>query len=279
MYQRKTPKTQEAYKSVYVGHNPHTIPLTERKWPDRIRVISIDPGVTHYAIRVEERNMKTVGPITTIHFDKIGLAKDKQELSEDLVCAMYSYVSNYLDQYLELFKTCHMVIIEKQLPINYRAVRMSQHTLTYFMTHLKNIKPNLAMFFEVNPQLKGRQLGAPASLNEKGIKTWSVEKAFELLNDRNDQKGLEVMMRKDPRNKRKEKKDDLADVINQAEALFSYFGWPVTQKVVKINPKPVPVPVPTPITPILNIQSPIPVNNNNNTNNNNTVKLNIMRKN
>lgn len=235
MYQRKTPKTQQPYKSVYVGHNPHTKPLTNRKWPDRIRVISIDPGITHYAIRVEERNIRTVGPITTLHFDKVGLKKDDQELSDDLVCPVYSFIENYLDKYLALFKTCHMVIIEKQLPVNYRAVRMSQHTLSYFMIHLKNIEPNLAMFFEVKPQLKGRELGAPPNLNERGIKLWAVEKARELLMDRNDQKGLDILNRKDPITGRKEKKDDLSDTICQAEALFSFFGWPLTQTVVKLE--------------------------------------------
>lgn len=235
MYQRKTPKSELPYKSVYVGHNPHTILLNKRIWPDRIRIISVDPGITHYAIRVEERNIRTVGPITTLHFDKVGLKKDDQELSNDLVCPVYSFITTYLDQYLDLFKTCHMVIIEKQLPVNYRAVRMSQHTLSYFMVHLKNIEPNLAMFFEVKPQLKGRELGAPPNLNERGIKLWAVEKARELLMDRSDHKGLEVLDRKDPITRRKEKKDDLSDTICQIEALFIYFGWPVTQPVIKLK--------------------------------------------
>ena len=235
MYQRKTPKTQQPYKSVYVGHNPHTQPLTKRNWPDRIRVISIDPGITHYAIRVEERNIRSVGPIKTLHFDKVGLKKDEQELSDDLVCPVYSFITNYLDQHLDLFKTCHVVIIEKQLPVNYRAVRMSQHTLSYFMVHLKDIVPNLAMFFEVNPQLKGRELGAPPNLNERGIKMWAVDKARELLTDRGDMVGLAVLNRKDPITNRKEKKDDLSDTICQAEALFSYFGWPLTQRVIELN--------------------------------------------
>jgi hypothetical protein len=234
MYGRKTPKTQEPYKSVYIGHNPHTIPLTNRKWADTIRIISVDPGVTHYAIRVEERNIRTVGPIKTLHFDKVGLKKADQELSKDLVCPVYSFITDYLDQYLELFKTCHMVIIEKQLSINYRAVRMSQHTLSYFMIHLKNT-PNLPMFFEVIPKLKGRELGVPPNLNERGLKLWAVEKARELLVERNDTKGLEVLNRKDPVTGRKEKKDDLSDTVCQIEALFSYFGWPLTQPVVKLS--------------------------------------------
>ena len=233
MFQRRTPKTQQPYKSVYVGHNPHMVSLHKRKWPDRIRVISVDPGVTHYAIRVEERNIKRDDIIKTLLYDKIGLKKDEQELDKDNVCPVYSYISNYLDQYRELFKTCHMVIIEKQLPVNYRAVRMSQHTLTYFTILLKDIEPQLAMFFEVNPTLKGRELGVPPNLNERGLKLWAVDKTRELLTDRNDVEGLEILNRKVKG--RKEKKDDLADVVCQIEALFSYFDWPLTKKIVKLK--------------------------------------------
>jgi hypothetical protein len=240
MYQRKTPKSEQPYNSVYVAHNPHTISLSEREWPDTIRIISIDPGVTNFAIRVEERNVKTPGPIKTLHFDKIGLKKDEQELSKDLVCPVYSFITTYLDKYLDLFKTCHMVIIEQQLPVNYRAVRMSQHSLAYFMIHLKDIKPQLAMFFEVKPQLKGRELGAPPTLNERGIKSWAVEKARELLTDRGDKVGLDILDRKDPITKRKEKKDDLSDTVCQIEALFSYLKWPLTQKIVTLSIKPTP---------------------------------------
>ncbi len=235
MYQRKTPKTQQPYKSVYVGHNPHTISLDRRKWTDRIRVISIDPGTTHYAIRVEERNIRNNDLIKTLHFDKIGLKKDDQELSSDLVCPVYSFIGNYLDKYLDLFKTCHMVIIEKQLPVNYRAVRMSQHTITYFMIHLKNIEPNLPMIFEIKPQLKGRELGAPPNLNERGIKLWAIDKAIELLTDRGDSLGLQIMARKDPITGRKEKKDDLSDTVCQLEAFFSYLSWPLTQPIIKLE--------------------------------------------
>ena len=233
MYQRKTPKTQQPYKSVYVAHNPHTVPITKRKWPDVIRIISIDPGVTHYAIRVEERNIKQSGPIKTLLFDKVGLKKDDQKLSEDYVCPVYSYLTNYLDNHLELFKTCHMVIVEKQLPVNYRAVRCSQHTLSYFMIHLKNITPNLAMFFEIIPKLKGRELGVPPNMNERGLKLWAIEKAKELLTDRGDKVGMAMMTRKV--NNRKEKKDDLADTVCQIEAFCSYFEWPLTKKVVTLS--------------------------------------------
>ena len=68
MFQKRTPKSEQPYKSVYVCHNPHTIDLGERKWPERIRIISLDPGITHYAIRDEERSTKSDGFIKTFLF-------------------------------------------------------------------------------------------------------------------------------------------------------------------------------------------------------------------
>ena len=53
MYQRKTPKSQKPDRTPYTAYNPHNISLTERKWEDTIRIISIDPGIRNYALRVE----------------------------------------------------------------------------------------------------------------------------------------------------------------------------------------------------------------------------------
>ena len=125
-----------------------------------------------------------------------------------------------------------MIIIEKQLPINYKAVRMSQHTLTYFMVHLANL-PTRPMFYEISPKLKGRELGVSPLLNERGLKLWAIEKATELLTTRNDKWGLEIMNRKV--NKRKEKKDDLSDTVCQIEAFFSWLEWPLTMDLSEIK--------------------------------------------
>ncbi len=57
------------------------------------------------------------------------------------------------------------------------------------------------------------------------------------------------------------KKDDLADTVCQIEALFSYFEWPLTQKVVKLNLS----------------GNNIPINNSNSSNNSGAVKLNIIK--
>lgn len=230
MFQRKTPKLQKPDKTPFTAYNPHSLPLTERKWPEIIRIISIDPGIRNYALRVESRGIKSsTYPIRTIVFDKLHIKDKERYLDDQNVDRLYDLLTNFLDQYLEIFKTCHLVLVERQLPHNYKATRVSQHTLSYFMIKLKNIVPNLAMIVEVDPKLKGRELGAPNTLNERGIKVWAIDMARELMTKRRDQDGLEVLI------KHKKKADDIADTLCQIEAFFSYNGWPLTQKLVSLK--------------------------------------------
>lgn len=229
MYAPKIPKTQQPHKGPYIAYNPHTLDLSTRKWPNKIRIISVDPGISNFCIRVEERGLRKYCQIKTLLYHKLHLRKDEQELTDDYVCHYYTKLSHFLNQHLNLFKSCHMVIIEKQMPFNYRAVRISQHTLTYFMLHLQDVEGILAMIFEVDAKLKGKELGASSHLNSKGLKAWAVEKATELLTDRGDEESLAILV------KNRKKADDLADTVCQIEALFSYNGWLTTQKPVSLS--------------------------------------------
>jgi len=220
-YNRKTPKSQQIDKNAYTCYNPHNVSLDHRKWSDIIRIISIDPGIRNFAIRVEERNIKNPGPITTLLYEKFRIKNEDRELTELSESKLYKKLTDFLDMYIDLFQTCHIVIIERQMPFNYKATRIAQHTLTYFMMLLRNNRI-LPLFFEIDSKLKGKQLGASSHLNERGIKAWSVDKAIELLNYRNDKIAIDIMA------KNKNKADDLADTVCQIEALFSYLGLPLT---------------------------------------------------
>ena len=221
MYARKTPKCQKADSTPYTGHAFHTQEVSKRKWPNIINVISIDPAIRNLAIRVESRGVQTATPIKTLVFDKLHIKEVDRKL-ENNIDSLYLLVTKFLDQYLEIFKTCHIVIIERQLAINNKASRISQHLISYFMFHLRDITPNMAMIFEVDPKLKGKELGASNHLNEKGLKQWSVDHCKHLLTVRQDYEGLKIL------EKHKRKADDLADCVCQAEALFSFLGWPIT---------------------------------------------------
>ena len=232
MFQRKTPVSQKPFSNEFTAYNPHSIDLSFRNWPEVIQVISIDPGIRNLALRVESRGIQNSNyPIKTIVFDKLHIREDERKLVGN-VDQLYLLITNFLDQYAEIFRKSHIMIIERQLPTNYRAVRISQHIISYFLIYFKDIVPSLPMIFEIDSKLKGKELGASNHLNERGIKQWSVDQARDLLAKRKDLVGLEIL-------EKTKKKDDLADTVMQIEALFSFQGWPLTSEIIslKINPK------------------------------------------
>lgn len=274
MFARKMPVSQAPDKNEFTIYNPHKTPLEERDWPDTVKVISIDPGIRNFTLRVESRNIRKEGfPIKTVVYDKLKIS-DKERKLEGNVDHLYLLITNFLDKYLEVFKTCHIMMIERQLPTNYKAVRISQHALSYFLFHLKDIKPNLAMIFEVDPKLKGRQLGASKQYNERGLKQWAVEKAKELLAIRGDTIGLSVLQ------KNKTKADDHADTLIQIEAVFAFNKWPVTSPVKEVPTLKIKVPSSVPTSTVKLVPKSLPSkeeNKENLPNAENKVTLKILR--
>lgn len=231
MYQKKMPKCQKPESNEFTAYNPHTIDLKNRDWPEVVQVISIDPGIRNLALRIESRGISNSNvPIKTVVFEKLHIKEEDRQLIGN-VDQLYFLITNFLDAYLEIFKRCHIMLIERQLPTNYRAVRISQHIISYFLFHFKNLTPSLPMIFEVDSKLKGKQLGFSKHLNERGLKLWSVDYAKSLLVKRQDYIGLEILQKM-------KKKDDHSDCVLMIEAFFSFQGWPLTTEVVslKLNP-------------------------------------------
>lgn len=217
---KKIPKSQEPDKSLHVIYYPHTIPYTERNWnQDYYQVLSIDPGkIKNFSYRIERRYHN--GKIVPIVFDKIDFESTIQE-GTTTVNNSYQILTNFLNKYSKFYDDCHFFVIEKQLPNNYQAVRVSQHVISYFSIMLHN-KPLLPAIVELDSRLKGKCLGAPSGLGDKQLKTWSVEKARYLLSLRDDTFSLGVL------DCFKNKQDDLCDTVCQIEALMVYWGLPLT---------------------------------------------------
>lgn len=232
-FQRKTPKTQAPDKTPYTLYNPNDGEWKEEAWKGRVRVISVDPGLTNFCIRVEERPYQvemcddyTIKPLL---YEKLKLKRDEIGLDQHQQSHHYTYLINFLDQHLDVFKTCHMMIIERQMPFNYKATRIAQHVISYMMINCRNLATSF-LIFEVDSKLKGRELGAGSNLNDRGIKQWAVEVAHEILGLRHDDWSLKVLA------KSKKKQDDLADTVCQAEALFKHMQWPITTTLIASQP-------------------------------------------
>ena len=218
MYQKKVPKSQEPDKSLYTIHHCHSTPIPI-EWncrKDYYRVMSIDPGKKNFCFRIELRNLET-GNITTEVYEKIDLI-GSQPSDRVTVDYINRNAITILDRYIDLILNCHIIIIERQMQINYKMVRFSQHVITYLMIKVMNNSLK-TVILEIDSKLKTKQLNAPKKLGADGTKTWAIEKAYLLLKQRNDLLSINIMDKA-----QKSKKDDLADTVIQIEAVFSLFN-------------------------------------------------------
>lgn len=212
----KITKSQQPDKTPYTIYYPHTRPLTERLWQEPYyQIVSIDPGRVNYAFRIERRYHD--GRVTPVAFDKQSFPASKIE-GDTTTTYVYQALTEFLNKYREYYEGCHYIIIERQLPQNYKATRVAQHTISYFSLILHNA-PLLPAIVEVSPSLKGKMLGAPPGTSDKQLKDWAVVKARELLTLRGDEWSLGVL------NHFASKQDDLSDTVCQAEALFIAWGY------------------------------------------------------
>lgn len=209
-------KTQRPDKTPYTIYYPHNIASTERKWTQPYyQVVSIDPARKNYAFRIERRYHN--GWIIPIVFDKAHVESIEEE-GGTTICNTYEVLTNFLDKYKQFYDECHFIIIERQLPQNYKATRIEQHSISYFSLLLKN-KPLLPSIVEVDSKLKGKILGAPKGINDQQLKRWATEKARELLNIRLDRFSIGVL------DHFRTKQDDLSDTVCQVEAIFIVWGF------------------------------------------------------
>lgn len=221
----KTSKAESIDKTPYTTYYPHNISHTNRIWnQDYYQFVSIDPARKNYALRIERRFHN--GKIIALAFDKTSV-EDIQQEGTNTVCNTYQVLTEFLDKYKSFYDDSHFIVIERQLPQNYKATRIAQHSITYFSIYLHN-KPLLSSIVEIDPRLKGKMLGAPKNITDKQLKSWAIEKARGLLTFREDIFSLKVL------DFFKKKQDDLCDTVCQLEALAMSWGLVITK--VSFNP-------------------------------------------
>jgi hypothetical protein len=189
--------------SKYTIHPLHDN-LDGRDWDVNtpLKIVSLDPAIKNLAIRVEIRNPD--GTLKTLLYERNNFG----DLEEGAMLG----VIKYLETHRYLLNNPHFVIIEKQLPTNYKAVRISQHLITYFSMICRNNDVKTALV-EVSPQLKSKHFCPNEKMDAKKVKKWAIVKAKEILEERCDAEGLRLLSLS-------KKKDDLADVVVQVEALL-----------------------------------------------------------
>ena len=158
----------------------------------------------------------------TVLHKNLNLSINSTEFTDYLINmnSEFSSISEYLEK-------CDIVIIEKQMNRNIKALKLAQHCMSYFL-----IKYGICKTIIDFPSYhKTCVLGAPRSkgrvnkngkmswktLDAKKRKKWSVEKSYDILKCRNEEEIIENI-------KSKRKKDDLADVITMCQA-FKYLKF------------------------------------------------------
>lgn len=134
-------------------------------------------------------------------------------------------MTDILDKYVEVWDTCSVFIIEKQMMFgkqtNPMAVKLGQHCYSYFALKYGRFKS----IVEFPAYHKTQVLGCEKQKNKKtkkgkmsykaidkpSRKKWCIEKGKHIINTRKDNDTLEQI-------KLSKKKDDLCDVICQLQA-------------------------------------------------------------
>ncbi len=222
-FAKKPPKSEQPSKSLCTFH-AYSKKVDCRNWLDNTHliVVSIDPGIVNFGFRIEKRPYKQNVQNVEV------LAYCRQMFSNDVnsdISYLYSDVTDFLDAYKKYYDVCHIIIIEKQLAINHNTVRLSQHIITYFISHFKHmynqkfiINPTYPLIIELDAKYKTNVLHKGQALNEKQVKEWAIQRAQILCRARQDQISLNIISSE-------KKKDDLCDTIVQIEAVCSHYDW------------------------------------------------------
>lgn len=181
--------------------------------------VSIDPAPKNFALRIERRTIDDV--VTTIYMDRMDFSNygDASESTGTTTVdpKMLRAILEYIDSLEPWIRQAQVIAIERQMSVNYKATKIFQHLITYFMIKIPTYDGR-CLLIDISPKLKGKMLGAPSGLNYNGLKAWGVKKAIEIMEQRGDEWSLSKI--KKQKGKTVTKADDLADTIIQMEAWF-----------------------------------------------------------
>lgn len=132
--------------------------------------------------------------------------KLKKRGSKTLDAMIFLRLTSLLDRYKEYFDQCSTIIIEQQMSfgskINTMAIKIAQHTYSYFLFRYGNAKK----IIEFPSYNKTQILGAPPGLEKPQRKKWAISKADEIWTLRGDMYTSSWVASK-------KKKDDMSDCL------------------------------------------------------------------
>jgi hypothetical protein len=201
---------------------------------------SFDIGKRNFAFCIEEVDVQLLDNLETIpvgeryHKDGTSTNKFKQMLKQ--VCLngkiilienidltdgtkkdkyldpqLFINLTNILDKYKDYWQYCTSFIIEQQMGFgkkcNMMAIKLGQHTFSYFIFNFAGFKNTI----EFPSYHKTKVMGAPKKMSKYERKIWSVNRAIDILIDRNDKETMDQITSR-------KKRDDMGDIIVQLQA-------------------------------------------------------------
>ena len=221
----KTPKSQKPDNLPLYFHRFHTkeVPDYNLYWPQNYRQLTtIDIGYENLCRRISRRYIKPK-QVEVVAYDKTNV---KIETDEESFRVLFQDVEAWLDIHRQDYLNCNVIIIEWQLPINYKAVRISTFILAYFYFLLKDT-PMMPFILEMRSGFKDDFFPVLKPLNQNARKSKCEELGRELLELMGDHESLEIMDGGISR-KKKKKQDDYADTVLMEEVFCRYAaekGW------------------------------------------------------
>lgn len=206
------------------------------EWYKTLKIASIDPGITHFCLRIEERTGDTfktlklfktdIGDRTKLKRKTVSnnmdqntrLADGAEIIIPDDKCysaftepmRVYPRMTQLLNSMKDELLSCDLIIVESQVKVNYKMTRLGQHIIGHLI-NLNIVNPRPFLLVEVDPKLKSRL----ASTKPDNVKKWSVEYARNLAEKVGDTAGLALLNMRG-------KTNDFADTLVQVEGFMRY---------------------------------------------------------
>lgn len=142
-------------------------------------IASFDIGMKNFSfviIDVKDSDQKDgIPPFEIVHFENLDIRSSQNE---------YTILNlvDVLDSYKTLWDDCQVVLVEQQMQArhasNIKALKISQHVLTYFTVHYKDYKK----IIEYPAYYKTQVFNAP-KMTKYERKKWSVNKVKEICKE------------------------------------------------------------------------------------------------
>jgi len=167
---------------------------------DEFKIMSIDPGVKNFAVRIEIISNITFKTIKLLYYNLIDVRHDKnKKVKEQNVFKIIMNIKYYLKEMENIIEGCNFILIEEQIGVNSIPNNIFYFMIGYFINKYKECN-----ILGISPKLKSKYLKFPKGLKGKRLKDHTRDFIMKSFEDEGDIESIEIINRFD-------KKDDLAD--------------------------------------------------------------------